>query len=622
MSPTANEVLAAVKELLTKGNIASVCIIDDEYERIGTFSDVDPQSRLDLYTGIQDSDRAAEELTLLGIEIQSEHDLTDEILGRLSDGAERAPVVAGLMTQHGCAKKQLSGFLEKLERTLFESLSLNVVKFSPGNVGEEARGCQLFFVDYMLDESGVEQSLLVAERLGRRIKELKVQPLVILISDKPNVNEIAWTAFRDKADLIGGTFHFFPKVLFDREALFLFRLADIADTIDDARRIQQFVRQIDEKSQDVVNRFRQTIKGLTLQDYGFIEKLSLQGEGQPLGDYLVWLFGAYFGQMAADATADGKNELDKMHFKRIPDVGVGPSPGFVSLFETVVSEKTPRLANPEASSPPELHLGDLFITEDLKHVAMVITPECDLVFTEEGLGTRDYDGNRTVLLIPGDCTSHELGQSTQGNVSDYVLLKDKRFKIAWHGDRVRSLPLKDVAATLETEKYERVARLKPPFVLSVQGDVVRQLSRIGKPVGPLPSLDAEATLWALEAGKPKKKSTSRVLTYLDRKGIQYTLLPISVVEEILEIVSECEDALAVAVQQQGSPAKYGAWLGDLRALRVNLNLCRSLRGPHKLPKQGAVRQIEAKPVCISCGIGEFGDPWTPDGPICLDISSE
>ena len=179
----------------------------------------------------------------------------------------------------------------------------------------------------------------VAMRLGKRIKELKVQPLVILISDKPNVNEIAWTAFRDKADLIGGTFHFFPKSLFDKEALFLIRLADIADTIDDARRIQQFVRQVDDKSEEVVNRFRQTIKGLTLQDYGFIEKLSLQGEGQPLGDYLVWLFGTYFGQMAADATADGKNELDKMHFKRIPDVGGGPSPGFVGLFETVTPDK-------------------------------------------------------------------------------------------------------------------------------------------------------------------------------------------------------------------------------------------------------------------------------------------
>jgi len=50
-----------------------------------------------------------------------------------------------------------------------------------------------------------------------------------------------------------------------------------------------------------------------------------------------------------------------------------------------------------------------------------------------------------------------------------------------------------------------MARLKPPFVLSVQGDVVRQLSRIGKPVGPLPFLDAEATVWVLEGGVPSKK---------------------------------------------------------------------------------------------------------------------
>jgi hypothetical protein len=620
MSPTPNQVLVTVKELLTQGNVAAVCIIDDEYERVGTFSEVDPQSRLDLYTAIQGSDDALKELSLLEIAIKSEHDITDDILGRLFDGSERATVIAEFMRQHGCTKKRLSEFLEQLEKILLENLALTVWKFAPHDVGEQAGGCQLFFVDYMLDESGIEQSLIVADRLGQRIKELKVQPLVILMSDKPNVNEIAWTAFRDKADLIGGTFHFFPKPLFDNEPLFLFRLADIVDTIDGARRIQQFVRQIDEKSQDVVNRFRQTIKGLTLQDYGFIEKLSLQGEGQALGDYLVWLFGAYFGQMAADATADSKNELDRMHFKRIPDVGSGPSPGFVSLFETVVSERAPSLAKPEPLSPPELHLGDLFISEDLKQVLMVITPECDLRFTEEGLGTRDYDGDQTVLLIPGDATNHELGQSDQGNVSDYVVLKEKRFKISWRGDRVRSLPLKDAAETLHTEKYDRVARLKSPFILSVQGDVVRQLARVGKPVGPLPSLDAEATIWAEEGGKPIKKSTSRVRTYLDRKGDRHALLPVATIEEMLKIGTDCEEGLAGAVRQQGSPAKYGQWLGALRALRANLQLCLSLRGPHKLPKKGISRSFEAKPLCISSSIGDFGDRWTPDGPICLDVN--
>jgi len=545
------------------------------------------------------------------------------VLEAFSKNASQAPTISGLMIKHGCIRKTLSEFLQHLEKTLSDNLALNVLKFSPTDVTQDASQCQIFFVDYLLDESGVEQSLIVAERLGRKIKDLQAQPLVILMSDKPNVNEVAWTAFRDKADLIGGTFHFFPKGLFAKEALFLFRLADIVQTIEDAHRIQRFVRQIDDKVQDVVNRFRQTVKGLTLQDYGFIEKLSLQGEGQPLGDYLVWLFGAYFGQMAVDATADGKDDLDRMHFKRIPDVGGGPSPGFVALYEAVVSERVPGLATPQAGMAPELHLGDIFVNEDSKKVLMVITPECDLVFTEEGFGTRKYDEDRTVLLIPGECTSHELGQSKTDTVSDYVLLREKRFKIAWEADKLRTLALKDVSSSLLEQKYERVTRLKPPFILAVQGNTLRQLSRVGKPVGPLPFVDTEAAIWVVEDGTPIKKSTRTVRTYMDREESKYVLLPVALTEELLEIAAAFEVALETAIQTAGGQPKpkHGAWLGDLRALRANLELCLSLRGPHKLPKKGAARSLDAKPFWISSGWGDLKDR-TLDGPIYLDIRVE
>jgi len=55
-----------------------------------------------------------------------------------------------------------------------------------------------------------------------------------------------------------------------------------------------------------------------------------------------------------------------------------------------------------------------------------MTPECDLVFTEEDWEARPMKKIVTVLLIPGECTSHDLGQSTQETSVTNVLLKGKK----------------------------------------------------------------------------------------------------------------------------------------------------------------------------------------------------
>src|SRR5262249_52884802 len=134
MSPTDAGMVNAVKALLNRSSVGAACIIDDEYARVGTFSGVDSQSRLDLFTAIAGSDVASQELVALGVNVSSEHDITDEILEKFTVGSPSAPTITDLMTQHGCTRKQPSIFLEHLQTTLNVSLSLGLWKFSPEKV--------------------------------------------------------------------------------------------------------------------------------------------------------------------------------------------------------------------------------------------------------------------------------------------------------------------------------------------------------------------------------------------------------------------------------------------------------------------------------------------------------
>ena len=79
------------------------------------------------------------------------------------------------------------------------------------------------------------------------------------------------------------------------------------------RRIQSFVDRLHDSFELVKETFLERVGGLTLADYSFVQSLSLQNDSQPLGDYLVWLFSTYLGQLLlTDVLHKVSAELDAM----------------------------------------------------------------------------------------------------------------------------------------------------------------------------------------------------------------------------------------------------------------------------------------------------------------------
>ena len=92
-------------------------------------------------------------------------------------------------------------------------------------------------------------------------------------------------------------FYFLPKSdLTDRVKLLL-DLDMLAMALPDGHRIQKFIDTTESKMDAAVAEFLTDIKRLNIDDYVYMQRLSLQADGHPLGDYLLWLYSAYFGHL-------------------------------------------------------------------------------------------------------------------------------------------------------------------------------------------------------------------------------------------------------------------------------------------------------------------------------------
>jgi|ERR1700733_14981352 len=163
--------------------------------------------------------------------------------------------------------------------------------------------------------------------------------------EKQHLRKVAIIYFIEKAKLLGGLFHFVPKADLRRTPKFFIKLAILVRSKNDGICVQQFIDELTKGVAATVSEFTDTISALTLEDYGYIQQLSLQGEGMALGDYLLWLFGTFFSHSLMKAAPTHKANMDHMVFHKMPDSDSVPSKDFVDLFARAVSEEVEDLGN-------------------------------------------------------------------------------------------------------------------------------------------------------------------------------------------------------------------------------------------------------------------------------------
>src|SRR5581483_12476235 len=289
-----------LKNLFQKHGIRTVAIIDDAYLERPTLADLRAVDGLKtLWAGIEASDDALEFLGGRGVSLAAPEDINEARLDRLYELRGENASIYAVLSQFDEIQTHKREQLEALKELLAE-LGLVPHELTPLTPLNPDALPDLIFLDYYLDPAGLESSLPLAQSIGENLQNSFTQrpkPYVVLMSNVSDIKPENRSLFRDTAKIIGGMFHFIPKADLQERNTLVLKLALMVRSIEEGRKIQQFVERYDGAIHEIAADFQKKIRGLSLEDYAYIQKMSLQGEGQPLGDYVLWLFGMYFSHL-------------------------------------------------------------------------------------------------------------------------------------------------------------------------------------------------------------------------------------------------------------------------------------------------------------------------------------
>ena len=450
-------------------------------------------------------------------------------LGPLQEAYDRH-LRAILGEKHG----HLDPLVEKLENLGLEVVSIGTKV--PVDLGQ----AQLIFLDYYLGTAGDEAAVATARKTVRDLLEFypagSEKPIVVLMSSNDDVNRLA-EEFRGQTGIVGGMFYFVPKSdLTDRVRLFL-NLDMLAMALPDGHLIQKFMDTIESNIKTIALDFLRDIKRLNLDDYVYIQRLSLQAEGHPLGDYLLWLYSAYFGHVLFERSLGNESrELDSMTFddwipsQLIPStqltamyqaalfdttVGqLGPHPRWSKKVDDGVLAHSKQGASPgqeeklsvthevgrnaisnckngegqrddageAARALPYFNMGDIFQRPETAELLMVCNPACDLEFTPDG--KRIPNPEDSILFIPGTLEKLVEPSSSDTLRTELFMFGEDSYRILWQPKQLRAIPYRNVEEWLSSHGFARVARLRMPFSLEIQQYFASKLTRVGVPVPP------------------------------------------------------------------------------------------------------------------------------------------
>jgi hypothetical protein len=593
----------AVAQVMDEGGIAMVAVVDDVFAG-PSVADYKPAEFEEFWAEVQYDDQALADLQTLGISITSTEDITGDVLKTLINRrAEVGRLGTSIDKYFAPTFEAKLAPVQKLCDCLERDLNRRVVK-NDGTEDLKDPGIRLIFLDYYLEEGNEAGSIKKARRIAEGIAQqygTNHRPLILLMSSKTDITEDMIASMRRGAKFLGSMFEFIPKVQFQDTAKFVVNLGCIARSLPERQRIQRFVEGVENSIPTATERLEESIRGLSFEDYAYIQRLSLQREGHPLGDYVSWLYSSYFGHLLFDAITE-REILDGLTFSKLPAAAFTPSIQFVEMFKNVVTEAAgpitghPRDKNAGSEDAPlMLHFGDV-LSNDGTEIYMVISAECDLAFTPDE-SDRPYDPGKTILLIPGTLTTQDESGALK---TEFFAHKNETKGIRWHPKRAISIAHGEMRAWLTKSHYKREARLRLPFALEIQQAFAADLTRIGMPVGP-PVIESAAVQLACE-DKDKQIhvvwSWKRAAFIFHGRDEQFVLSRRFIVElgdAIDKAVEVLNEAKRAHVAKGGNPQKHDGRIAQIEALKANFADRVEFCGPFKAPSSGGM-QLKNLPV--------------------------
>lgn len=626
-------VATSVQEVLKTAEVTKVIIIDDAYDP-PVLEELDPDAPTAFIAAVEDDDDCRRRLDEIGVVLGAE--LTNDHLrvlhyatGKLGPLEELWAKLAGRHVRRKRAE------VDALGEILEKELGLEVLRTGPEKATETQPGvAPIIFIDYFMggDINGPQRAkALVDALLHRHDKSDHPRPFILLMSSR-ELSPAHIEEFRESTTVLGGMYDFRPKdALIQPQALFLW-LASVATSIPNGQKLQTFVRGVEKSLSESRKEFMRIVRGLSLEDYAYIQLLSLQRDGQPLGDYLVWLLSTVLGDFVFGHgdMAVLQRDIDAMRFTTVPPAQSGPSPTLADIYHRAQFLKVadvaphPRDAE-ERREHPYVHLGDLFMAPLTRDVWTLLTAECDLAFAPDA--SRPFPDQRAATLIPGELVTlreHNRAGDRTRITSEIFCHEERRYRIKWDPKGVVSFPLGDLRSWLDEKGLERKYRLRMPFALKLQLAYASDLTRVGMPVPPpIPQPMQAQLFWKGRTGEFAELSEAvdgEVFKLVAGEG-SHCIITDRLIEKLGPAVEQAVQELEADVAQV-EPRGLAAAKARIEGIKARVSDVKQLleiRNVHSLPEVGKSRSIVRGFLCISHG-GSTRGQYTCQEPLALWVA--
>ena len=424
--------------------------------------------------------------------ITSRDDLTDEVIGSIRSVLHLFPEL-----RETASKTLFSLYLDKLEPILDLQARLEELHVTVRQFGAEFKlgdfRPKIIFLDYFLGVTDDEAAVATARARIQEIYELygveSEKPFVVLMSSEDVGSK--QRAFCNDAKILYGLLTFAPKQDLRTKERLYYHLASWSLDLPSRHVVQLFVEALEASLASAQLEFSKHLRSLGLDDYANLQWLSLQSEGHPLGDYMLWLLKEMLSHLLHNSSRvlQSQMALDTLQVGRFLPSAFPPSFDLAKLYKMALTEPgfKPADRHPAGNGQGDdfyLKLGDMFFNDAESSVVMALSAACDLAYSATS-PARKFPKDRFILFAFGQMEPVDAVPSHGSMRTEPYLHDDGRvYRINWRHRNATWTPYGNARAWLSEKGFIHKAQMSLPYALEIQKSYANSISRIGLPIHP------------------------------------------------------------------------------------------------------------------------------------------
>jgi len=481
-----------------------VAVIDDAFDTIAA-STLDPVKLGQFVDAVEQDETLSEERDEANLPLQSVSDVTDDTLSAILSSPSATPGIEAVLRRVFNTELAEREEVFQLVRDL-EAAGAKVEQHSAAQTRSAPKSLQdvdIVFLDFYLgqpsDPAARELSVEAAKRIVAEGKTAGRIPLIVLMSSRLKGTTLRRDervdAFKGESGVPGPAFLFAAKSeLVGRwQAEMYCNAARRTSSVRLA--LEELAGELGGALLEAGAAVKRAVEELELGDYAYLQRLRLEADGHPFGDYLAWLIGARFSAIAFEELLRERiRAVNRVRFDDMMPSHMPPSERVAQMYEAALFEQNLGPLGPhprdqqgdgaEASMLPFLLLGDVFESQSSGKVVMIASADCDLASAPDAK-SRQLAANRSVMLIKGNL--QPVGEGTWATLrTDLYTLEKVQYAVEWELSEWTSVPLGGLRDWLSKEGYDTTSyrRFRPLFALEIQQAQHNHQSRIGVPKSP------------------------------------------------------------------------------------------------------------------------------------------